>query len=76
MPYKKDPWIVSAIWGRIGAAVLCLVAFALGLLGYTFGPEDIESTEALITSILAGVGGVLAIASKIRESKKTEDDNE
>ena len=72
--YKKDKWIASMVWGRIGAAVLCLAAFFLGIFGYSVTPEDLETTEALIASILAGVGGALAIVSKIRESKKTEDD--
>lgn len=70
MEYKKDSWIVSVIWGRIGAAILCIVAFVLGALGYTFAPEDIETTEALVTSVLSGIGGVLVIVSKVRESKK------
>lgn len=74
MPYRKDPWIVSIIWGRIGAAVLCMVALVLGLLGYTLTPEDQNAIVELIGKALPGVGGVLIIASKIRESKKTKED--
>ncbi len=70
MPYKKDAWIGSLVWGRLGAAVLTLAAAGLGAIGYTMGPEEIATAETLITSILAGVGGMLAIISKVRESKK------
>lgn len=69
MSYQKDPWYV-AVWGRLGASVLALTAFALGIRGYTVGPEEIATVETLITSLLAGVAGVLAIISKVRESKK------
>jgi len=70
MSYKKDPWIVSVVWGRIGAAVLALLAFVLGIFGYSMGMEDVGSANQLITAIIAGVGGILALISKIRETKK------
>ena len=72
MPYTKDPWIVSVIWGRLGAAILALLAFILGIVGYVFGPEDIEQAGGVITAILAGIGGMLALISKVRESKKAD----
>lgn len=72
MDYIKDPTMVSVLWGRIGAAILALVAFALGIFGYTLTPEDQTSLATLIGSILTGLAGVLAIVSKVREKKKVE----
>ena len=68
--YQKDSWIVSVFWGRLGAAILGLLAFVLGLWGYTLTKEDQDSAFVLITTIITGVGGVLALISKIRETKK------
>lgn len=70
--YQKDSWIVSMFWGRLGAAILALVAFLLGIWGYSLSKEDQEVAFTLISSILAGVGGLLAVISKIREGKKTQ----
>lgn len=72
MDYQKDSWIVSVFWGRLGAAILGLLAFVLGILGYTFTQEAQTSAYALIMTIITGVGGVLALISKIRESKKVK----
>ena len=72
MPYKKDPFVVSLFWGRIGAVLLALIAFALGLFGYAMTPEDVETGNELITGIFAGIAAVLILISKIRESKKAE----
>uniref|UniRef100_A0A6H2A5H9 Uncharacterized protein n=1 Tax=viral metagenome TaxID=1070528 RepID=A0A6H2A5H9_9ZZZZ len=72
MDYQKDSWIVSVFWGRLGAAILALVSFVLGILGYTFSKEAQESAFGLIMAILSGVGGLLAVISKIREKKKTQ----
>ena len=68
--YQKDSWIVSVFWGRLGAAILGLLAFVLGLWGYTLTKEDQDSAVVLITTIITGVGAVLALISKLRESKK------
>ena len=73
MPYKKDSWGVSLIWGRIGAAVLAVAAFGLGIWGYTVTPEDVVAGETLIGGILAGFAGILALISKVRESKKADE---
>lgn len=67
---NTDSWVASAIWGRVGAAVLALLSFVLGLLGYNLSPEDQEAAYGLISSVLAAVAGILALISKIRESKK------
>ena len=70
MPYRQDSWIVSALWGRLGAAALTLVAAGLGALGYAVTPEEQETTFALVSSILAAIGGLLVVISKIREQGK------
>jgi len=71
--YSKDTLVVTILWGRVGSAILGLVAFVLGLCGYALAPEDLDRIEPLIGSILAGLAGVLAIASKLRESRKVKD---
>uniref|UniRef100_A0A6H2A121 Uncharacterized protein n=2 Tax=viral metagenome TaxID=1070528 RepID=A0A6H2A121_9ZZZZ len=68
--YQKDSWIVSVFWGRLGAAILGLLAFVLGLWGYSLTKEDQDSAFVLITTIITGVGAFLALISKLRESKK------
>lgn len=70
--YVKDPTMLSLIWGRVGAAVLALVAFGLGLLGYSLTPEDQTTLSGIVGTVLAGIAGVLAIISKVRESKKVK----
>jgi len=72
MSYEKDPWIVSVVWGRIGAALLALIAFILGIYGYTVSPEDTATVYDLVAAIFAGCAGLWAIISKIRETKKAE----
>lgn len=69
---STDTWVASAVWGRVGAAVLALAAFILGLLGYNLSAEDQEAAYGLISSVLAGIAGVLALVSKIREGKKAD----
>lgn len=69
---KTDSWAASLVWGRVGAAVLALLAFVLGLLGYTLSADDQQNLNELIMAVIAGTGGILALVSKIRESKKTK----
>ena len=73
MPYTPDSFKASLIWGRIGAGVLALVAFGLGIAGYTMTPEDQETAYMLVSSLIAGVAGVMAFVSKMRESKKAKE---
>lgn len=67
---NTDSWAVSAVWGRVGAAILSFVALVLGYFGYSMGADEQEAAFTLISSLLAGVAGVLALVSKIRETKK------
>lgn len=73
MPYRADSFSASLVWGRIGAGLLGIVAFILGVFGYTMSPEDQASLETLIAGVIAGIGGGLALFSKIRESKKLKE---
>jgi uncharacterized membrane protein YjfL (UPF0719 family) len=70
MKQNTDGFIASLIWGRIGVAVLCLVAFVLATFGVDFGMEDQASVNETVAGILAGVAGLLAIFSKIKEQIK------
>jgi ABC-type nickel/cobalt efflux system permease component RcnA len=65
----KDSWIASLVWGRIGAAVLVLIAAGLSLFGYSISPEETNMAYELIAGILAGIGGIMALVSKIRERR-------
>ena len=73
MPYRQDPWLVSLLGGRLGSAILAFVAAGVGGLRYTLGPEDIEMLGTLITTILSGIGGILALVSKLRERRKVDE---
>jgi hypothetical protein len=72
MPYKKDPMYLSVFWGRIGTAVLLLIAFTLGAAGFVFSETLQSQAFDAINMILIGAGTLLVIISKIRESKKID----
>lgn len=65
-----DSWAASAIWGRVGAAILAFVALILGYFGYSMGEEERAAAYEVVATILTGISGVLALVSKVRESKK------
>jgi uncharacterized membrane protein len=67
---KKDSFVASLVWGRIGAALLCMAAFILTMFGIDFSAEEQANLNELVTGILAGIAGVLAIISKLREKKE------
>jgi uncharacterized protein YbgA (DUF1722 family) len=70
---NTDSWIASAIWGRVGAAILALASFVLGYFGYTLAAEDQAAAYDLISAFLAGMAGLMALLSKVRETKKKAD---
>jgi hypothetical protein len=76
MPYKKDPLYLSVTWGRIGATVLLMIAFALGGAGLVFSEALQSMAFDAINQILIGAGIILTIISKIRESKKIDQADE
>jgi len=67
----NDSLLTSLIKGRVGAAVLSLVALVLAGWGYTLD----EAAQAQILDVLVvfatGISTVFALWSKIRETKKT-----
>lgn len=67
---KKDSLVKSLFTGRLLAAVLAIGAGIAGMYGYTIAPEDLQTVETLVGSVASGVAGVIAIMSKVRESKK------
>jgi len=69
---KVDSMMVSALWGRVGAAILVIAGMGLNYLGYGFGAEDQVATNDLIVNGLTGLGAAMALFSKIRESKRAE----
>ena len=71
---KTDKWWGSLLWGRIGGAVMVLSAFVMQGLGIEFGAEDQQAAFGAVESIMAGVGAVMVLVSKARESKKTKAD--
>ena len=62
---KHDPWIASLIWGRVGAAIWMIAAVVFKL-----STEETETGNQAITTILGGVGVLLALFSKVREGMK------
>lgn len=67
---KTDSLAASLIWGRIGAAVLALVAFILGLFGYSMSADEQAAAVSLIGAIITAIAGALALVSKIRERSR------
>jgi protein-S-isoprenylcysteine O-methyltransferase Ste14 len=58
---NKSWWASKGVWGGV-VAVLAAVA---GIFGFTFGVEAQEATVQMITQILAGAGGLLAIWGRV-----------
>ena len=73
---QTDSWIGSLLWGRVGAAVLTLLAVVLGSFGVEFGQEDQQSVFTTIAGLLASVGAVMAILSKWKEQYKSKVEGE
>ena len=66
----NDSFLKSAMVGRIAAAILALTAFGLSYFGYTLGPEDQAAGVEIIVMVCTGIASILAVISKVRESKK------
>jgi len=69
---KTDSMTASLIWGRNGAAVLCLVSFLLQMFGIEFGEGDQAMVNEKVGGILAALAGIMALISKWREQKKVK----
>lgn len=68
--YKIDPLWLSVVWGRVGAAVLILASVILSAFGFVFDVDDQAALFEAISIALGALGAVLAMVSKVRESKK------
>lgn len=70
---ENDKFWMSALWGRIGAAILLLVSFGLQQFGYEFTPDEQASFFDVIGSVIKDFGlliaAAMAIMSKFRENK-------
>jgi hypothetical protein len=68
--HMNDTLIISLLRGRVGAAVLAIVAAALGSYGITL--SDANQAEIInAVAVLVSIGsGVFAAWSKAREGKK------
>ncbi|MGR3485500.1 MAG: hypothetical protein ACU0BF_09155 [Paracoccaceae bacterium] len=63
---SKSPLASRTVWGGIAA----IVAGGVGLLGYTMTPDDAAQLTQALTSIGAGVGGILAIYGRVKATKR------
>ena len=69
---KTDTWVGSMLWGRVGAAILTIVAMILGGYGFEFSASDQQAVFASIAGVLQGIGAVMMVVSKLREQKKVK----
>jgi uncharacterized membrane protein YidH (DUF202 family) len=66
----SDTWIGSLLWGRVGAAILTLAAVVLAGFGIEFGADTQSEVYGAISAVLAGIGAVMAVVSKLREKHR------
>jgi hypothetical protein len=59
-------WASKAVWG----GVIAVVASLLGIWGYSVTPADQASIVELVTSVVAAIGGVIAIVGRVMATKK------
>ncbi|MEM5494008.1 hypothetical protein [Hoeflea sp. AS16] len=62
MTDMKPWWQSKTLWG----AVVTIVSAVLGLTGLDLAEADREALTGLLTSLGAGLGGVIAIMGRIR----------
>lgn len=55
----------KTFWG----AALAVISALLGLVGYTFGPEEQAALIELATTIGTAVGGILAMYGRVKATK-------
>lgn len=68
----KDTWVASALWGRVGSAILVMLSVVLGGYGLEFSEVEQAATFESISAILASLGAILAIISKVREGRSKD----
>lgn len=71
---KTDKFWMSALWGRLGAAIILIVGTVLQQMGITITQDQMASAHSiigeLITNLHIVVAAALVIISKIREHVK------
>ncbi|MBI5550730.1 MAG: hypothetical protein HY911_04425 [Desulfobacterales bacterium] len=71
---RTDKWWMSALWGRIGAAVVLIGGTFLQASGIDVTPEQMDHANTLIDSLISNlhilVATAMVIISKLREGKK------
>ena len=71
---KTDKFWMSAIWGRVGAALILIVGTVLQSLGIEVTQDQMDGANSVIGDLINNVHIVIAAAmvliSKLRESKK------
>lgn len=70
MPYKSDPWWMSKRLYAALAAIVVIVASAVGL------ETDQASVVEVLTVLGGALAGFLAFWSKLKERKKLKEDEE
>lgn len=62
---------LTSLTGRGG--MLAIVGAMLSWIGVDVAPEDLQSLADAAFTIMAGIGGILAIAGKIRSNKRLQE---
>lgn len=72
----RDTLVASALWGRIGSAVLVLASVVLGGYGIEFSDEEQAAAYEAVSAILGSIGALMALVSKWRETVRQPDCDE
>jgi hypothetical protein len=60
---------IRTTWAKIGVAGLMITGFVLSALGYTMSPEDQAAIFELVMAGITGVGSIIALFLKVKDSK-------
>lgn len=71
---KTDPFWLSALWGRLGAAIVLIIGTSLQQMGVTVTSDQMAHANTLIGTLIGNIHIVLAaglvIWSKLRERSR------
>ena len=68
-----DTVTMSLLWGRLGAAILCILSFILSTFGIDFSLSDQDHMDTTIAGILAGASAIMSCVSKWREQARAKE---
>lgn len=68
MNTSKKWYQSKGIWG----ALITVIAVIAGGFGYSISPEEQESLVVMITSIVSGIGGLIAFVGRKKAEAKIE----